>query len=244
MMLIQSVHFSSSSSSTTIAVAARVSSFTGHKNGHNIIQNRPQIVWSLRNRNTHKQQQKRQQLLVQRNKCCSNGSNSSSSSSSRLSSGMKKRVRVYGTRCKALSVTSEEEFEEVVMKSKVPVLVDFWASWCGPCKLVAPSMDKIEQVSFFPCLYPIPCVFPPFLIRSALLPWRDIVMHPYSGQSLVSLYSRLMWSTLWKFFWQNWRSHLGFTMLTPYVSNFVCWTFIILMGAVWRAEPLCSEPLV
>lgn len=83
---------------------------------------------------------------------------------------MKKRVRVYGTRCKALSVTSEEEFEEVVMKSKVPVLVDFWASWCGPCKLVAPSMDKIEQVSFFPCLYPIPCVFPPFLIRSALLP--------------------------------------------------------------------------
>ncbi|CAK9197750.1 unnamed protein product [Sphagnum troendelagicum] len=143
MMLIQSVHFSSSSSSTTIAVAARVSSFTGHKNGHNIIQNRPQMVWSLRNRNTHKQQQKRQQLLVQRNKCCSNGSNSSSSS--RLSSGMKKRVRVYGTRCKALSVTSEEEFEEVVMKSKVPVLVDFWASWCGPCKLVAPSMDKIEQ---------------------------------------------------------------------------------------------------
>jgi thiol-disulfide isomerase/thioredoxin len=107
------------------------------------------MVWSLRNRNTHKQQQKRQQLLVQRNKCCSNGGSSSSfnsSSSSGLSSGMKKRVRVYGTRCKALSVTSEEEFEEVVMKSKVPVLVDFWASWCGPCKLVAPSMDKIEQV--------------------------------------------------------------------------------------------------
>jgi thiol-disulfide isomerase/thioredoxin len=143
MMLIQS------SSSTTIAVAAGLSSFTGHKNGHNIIQNRPQMVWSLRNRNTHKQQQKRQQLLVQRNKCCSNGGSSSSfnsSSSSGLSSGMKKRVRVYGTRCKALSVTSEEEFEEVVMKSKVPVLVDFWASWCGPCKLVAPSMDKIEQV--------------------------------------------------------------------------------------------------
>jgi thiol-disulfide isomerase/thioredoxin len=99
------------------------------------------MVWSLRNRNTHKQQQqKRQQLLVQRNKCCGNGR------SSRLFSGMKKGVRVYGTRCKALSVTSEEEFEEVVMKSKVPVLVDFWASWCGPCKLVAPSMDKIEQV--------------------------------------------------------------------------------------------------
>jgi thiol-disulfide isomerase/thioredoxin len=152
MMLIQSVHFSSSSSSssTTIAVAARLSSFTGHKNGHNVIQNRPQMVWGLRNRNTHKQQQKRQQLLVQRNKCCSNGrsssSSSSSSNSSRLSSGMKKSVRVYGTRCKALSVTSVEEFEEVVMKSKVPVLVDFWASWCGPCKLVAPSMDKIEQV--------------------------------------------------------------------------------------------------
>ncbi len=34
-------------------------------------------------------------------------------------------------------------FEEEVLKSEVPVLVDFWASWCAPCRQVAPVMDKI-----------------------------------------------------------------------------------------------------
>lgn len=34
-------------------------------------------------------------------------------------------------------------FEEEVLKSDVPVLVDFWASWCAPCRQVAPVMDKI-----------------------------------------------------------------------------------------------------
>ena len=34
-------------------------------------------------------------------------------------------------------------FEEEVLKSEMPVLVDFWASWCAPCRQVAPVMDKI-----------------------------------------------------------------------------------------------------
>ena len=34
-------------------------------------------------------------------------------------------------------------FEEEVLKAEVPVLVDFWASWCAPCRQVAPVMDKI-----------------------------------------------------------------------------------------------------
>ncbi|MBU6420773.1 MAG: thioredoxin TrxA [Gammaproteobacteria bacterium] len=39
--------------------------------------------------------------------------------------------------------TSDANFESDVLKSSVPVLVDYWAEWCGPCKMIAPILDEI-----------------------------------------------------------------------------------------------------
>ena len=44
----------------------------------------------------------------------------------------------------ALEIT-DANFEEIVLKSDKPVLVDFWAAWCGPCRMVGPIIEKLSN---------------------------------------------------------------------------------------------------
>jgi len=44
-----------------------------------------------------------------------------------------------------ITAITDDNFEEDVLKSDTPVLVDYWAEWCGPCKAIAPALDELAS---------------------------------------------------------------------------------------------------
>lgn len=45
----------------------------------------------------------------------------------------------------SVTVITKDNFEEAVMKSNKTVLLDFWATWCGPCRMLSPAVDEIAE---------------------------------------------------------------------------------------------------
>ena len=54
-------------------------------------------------------------------------------------------LRLEGAMSEHINYISDDTFEQEVLQAQGPVLVDYWADWCGPCKMIAPILDEVAQ---------------------------------------------------------------------------------------------------
>ena len=48
----------------------------------------------------------------------------------------------------AITTINQENFDDQVTRSSAPVLLDFWAAWCGPCSMLSPVVEELAEISF------------------------------------------------------------------------------------------------